>query len=177
MSTSLIMKKPNFDIQALTKKLFHQQQGTRRIKLMHPKRDWVLGLSFGLVLFVGIISWNISVYFEQRQGVQFTDTDVVAELPTYRAESVSQALDIYKIRQENFAALSGSRLPIIIEEPTAPPPGVSLPSIETASTGPESEAPDSGAAADVPPAQDAVDVESQDDSDIDIPSEPPTSTQ
>jgi hypothetical protein len=105
------MKLGNHDIQALAKKLFHHNQGVKRAKLMHPSRDWLIGVSIGMVIIILMIGWSAYTYLEKRDAIELTDTNIEPVLPVYNADIVEDALELYIRREEIFAQLNQSSAP------------------------------------------------------------------
>jgi len=128
------MKLSNPRINELAKKQFHHQPRVQRIKLMHPNRDWLIGLLLGVALMVGMGSWSAYIYFDQREAISLSNTDIVADAPLYRADLVDQALAEFTKRAEVFNELS--RTPVV-----APTPETDLVSDESTATTTEEIAP------------------------------------
>lgn len=113
------MKQTNLDIQALAKKLFHHKQGVQRPKLMHPKRDWLIGVLIGLSVIVMMIGWSAYTYLEKRDAIGMDEPAVQVDVPLYQADAVADALEIFAKRAETFNQLNQSTTPVIVlpEEP------------------------------------------------------------
>ena len=114
------MKYSNQSITALASKLFHQKQGVRRIKLMHPRRDWLLGILVGVVIMIGMGSWSAYTYFDKRDDIGLGEMTVEAQAPLYKADLVDEALAVFETRRETFNRLTGAEggVPeVIIELP------------------------------------------------------------
>jgi len=107
------MKLGNHDIHTLAKKLFHHNQGVKRAKLMHPRRDWLIGVLVGMVIIVVMIGWSAYTYLEKRDAIELTDTNVEPVLPVYNADTVQDALELYARRDEAFARLTQSNVSIV----------------------------------------------------------------
>jgi len=111
------MKLGNHDIHALAKKLFHHKQGAKRAKLMHPKRDWLIGGVVGLMIIVVMISWSAYTYLEKRDAIELTDTSVEPVVPVYNADTVQDALEIFAAREELFTQLNQPGAPVQVQSP------------------------------------------------------------
>jgi hypothetical protein len=106
------MKLGNYEIQAVAKKLFHHNRGIKRTKLMHPNRDWLIGVLVGILIIVVMIGWSAYTYLEKRDAIGLTDTSVEPVVPVYKADTVQDALDLYQNREEVFAQLNQSNVSI-----------------------------------------------------------------
>ena len=122
------MKLGNYEIQAVAKKLFHHNRGIQRTKLMHPNRDWLIGVLVGILIIVVMIGWSAYTYLEKRDAIGLTDTSVEPVVPVYNADTVQDALDLYTKREELFEELNQSRGQIIVD------PEVNIVSTTTSST-------------------------------------------
>jgi|AntRauTorckE6833_2_1112554.scaffolds.fasta_scaffold03282_3 hypothetical protein len=110
------MKLGNHDIQALAKKLFHHNRGVKRAKLMHPNRDWLIGVLVGILIIVLMIGWSAYTYLEKRDALELTDTSIEPVVPVYNADIVQDALELYTRRDEVFARLNQSSVSTIDPE-------------------------------------------------------------
>jgi hypothetical protein len=90
------------DIKKLIKRIVRQQQGLRDHQIIHPRRDWAIGLLLGSLLLLIGSAWSIMTYRE------VTDEDIVSvdpgeEQPTpYREEVVNQALERFRARAVEY---------------------------------------------------------------------------
>lgn len=107
------MKLANHNIHALAKKLFHHNQGVQRPKLMHPERDWLIGVLVGLMIIVAMISWSAYTYIEKRSAIGLDDTGVEPQVPVYKSDTVEDALEIFTQRGELFKQLNQSTIPAV----------------------------------------------------------------
>ena len=96
----------NNNISSIARKLFHQQRGVRRVRLMNPKRDWIIGLLVGLFIMVVMAGWSAFVYFIQRDDISLDNSEAQAYIPLYKADLVAEALDIFDAKAERFAELT-----------------------------------------------------------------------
>ena len=110
------MKLSNHHINALAKKLFQHNQGIQRAKLMHPSRDWLIGVLVGIMIMLVMIGWSVYTYLEKRDAIELSTANVEAEIPAYSADAVAGALELFAKREELFAQLNRSNAPTT--EPT-----------------------------------------------------------
>ena len=100
------MNNPTSQIKALAHNLFKAQPGTTRRNVMHPKRDWTIGILIGLLLLVFLGGWSTYMYFEHRNGGNISAVKVEIALPAYNAALVEQAQEFIAARSITFVALS-----------------------------------------------------------------------
>lgn len=101
------MKIDNQHIQDLAKKLFHHRQGFDQIKLVHPRRDWVIGVIVGAIIICLMAGWSVYTYLEQRQAISLESPIAEVQMPVYKAEVVEDALTIFAKRAQQFSQLTG----------------------------------------------------------------------
>lgn len=109
--------KTKTNIAVVARKLFHHKNGVRGIKLMHPNRDWMIGIVGAITIIVGMVAWSVFTYYEQREKIANTTDVTIATVPSYNAELVAQALDIAQARTDLFDSINAG---IISSPPVAP---------------------------------------------------------
>jgi hypothetical protein len=73
--------------------------------MIHPQREWVLGLVFGLLTLVGGAGWSFLTYGEvSERDVQNVDT-VEVQQTVYRGEMVEAALEQFRQKNSEYQAL------------------------------------------------------------------------
>src|SRR6056297_501120 len=105
------MKLSNYHIHTLAKKLFHHDQSIKRVKLMHPKRDWLIGVLVGIMIVSVMIAWSAYTYLEKRDAVGLSETNIDIEIPVYRSDTVEDALELFAKRKEAFEQLNQTGVP------------------------------------------------------------------
>ncbi len=128
------MSNPTQQIKQMARNLFKSKSGSGHIqvKILHPKRDWFIGIGVACCIVIGIAVWNGYTYLSNRDGGA-TDTEIVIANPRYQAELVDQALTVFEIRATNFGTIAGSVAPT----PAAPPePTIAEVSTSTATSTP-----------------------------------------
>ncbi len=92
------------DILRFAKHVYTRGQGVPDRKLLHPKRDWAIGLSvFLLIVFAGgVLSTNL---FEAYKNVQTRKVDVAIQIPVYKELLVKTVLEKYSERSEMYDSL------------------------------------------------------------------------
>lgn len=86
----------------MAKHVFKRGQGIPDKRLLHPKRDWVIGLFlFGIVLTVGSI-FSAQLFISNQD----ITTDAVSsgeQLPVYNQSLIQKVLDVYELKRNNFS--------------------------------------------------------------------------
>lgn len=99
-------------INQFAKRIISTQQGLTNQQLMHPRREWVIGVLVAICIFVASIAWSSFKYFEYQDIDQQLVSQPAAPLVVYRAALVEEALKAFagktkrldKILQENSSA-------------------------------------------------------------------------
>ena len=117
------MNNPTEQIKQITKKLFKAKAGSAHVKILHPKRDWILGLTIGFCIILGITAWNGYTYFVNRDGGA-ADTEIIIANPRYQSSVVGQALKIFETKSVEFDAIAvgvvpETPAPLIVEPESA----------------------------------------------------------
>jgi hypothetical protein len=86
------------DIKKFARELVKFDKGIKNPKLMHPSRDWQIGILSGVVLLSGVTLWNLDTYFEYREDNSISQTEEVTDSVVYRETLVKSALDSYQER-------------------------------------------------------------------------------
>lgn len=100
--------------------VFKRKQKVTQPRLVHPPRDWFIGMSIGVAILVGIMAWSGYMYISNRSSEQFQQNHEVAQPTVYRAAVVAEALEYFEDRQSRFAAVSDEALIVTPPEPTPP---------------------------------------------------------
>ena len=96
------------DIKKLAKKIFHQGRGRRSVHIMHPERDWMMGVFAAIVLILGTTVWSGINYLQVRDLIRngvLVETEATV---VYRGTVVDEALSIRDERDavvQSFVAL------------------------------------------------------------------------
>ena len=107
------------DITEIAKKMMRKHQGLRDPQIIHPRRDWIIGVFLSLVAFAGIAWWSGVSYLNYSnisviESVELADTSVV-----YKEGQVNAALELFKEQTDNYNQLLQNRVryvPTIVEE-------------------------------------------------------------
>jgi hypothetical protein len=96
------------DIKKFARELVKFDKGIKNPKLMHPSRDWQIGILSGVVLLSGATLWNLDTYFEYREDNSISQTEEVTDSVVYRETLVKSALDSYQERALTHQELRSS---------------------------------------------------------------------
>jgi len=114
-------------------------------ELVHPGRDWLLGIGSGVVISSIIIGWSAQLYFTYRDNPQDNSDQAQTDMVIYRAPLVESARIILLERGLAAAALktqaSDTVTPVAVpvEVATSTVPEVSEEAVPTATTTESSE--------------------------------------
>ena len=107
--------KNNIDIKSVFKKLARKPGALHDQQLMHPEREWVIGLIVSVFLFLITASVSVYIYFKnQTINVEVAAEDT--EKTVYRESLVEEALTIIRGREEKLRSLNKEIVPAEIEE-------------------------------------------------------------
>ena len=120
-------------IEVMAKKIIRHQQGLQDPQIMHPEREWTLGLA----IFLGILSFctffSISIYNQNKNvslGEISSDTN---EVFVYRESLVKEALEKFSQRDMELKNILGLETPAPVLEPEVITTASSTESIATTS--------------------------------------------
>jgi hypothetical protein len=120
------MNNPSQQMKQMAHTLFKAKAGLNYEKILHPNRDWFIGVAIAVCLVFGIAAWNGYTYFSNREGGA-TDTEITVANPRYQAELVGQALGVFESRSKNFLIISANSSLQPVQTET-------VPTIETSAT-------------------------------------------
>jgi hypothetical protein len=120
------MNNPTTQLQKMARNLFKPKTGSSFVKILHPERDWFIGVGIAFCIVAGITIWNGYTYFANRDGGA-SDTEITITNPRYQAELVDQALNVFESRSKNFVLISAN-------SPLQPVQTETVSSIETGTT-------------------------------------------
>ena len=95
------------EITNVAKRMLRQHRGLEDPQIIHPQREWLIGVGFSVLVFTLIVWWSVSSYIEHAH----TDTDISAEVGStdavYREVQVNAALELFAEKSEKFNKLVG----------------------------------------------------------------------
>lgn len=98
------------DIIKMAKHVFRRSRGMPDRRLLHPKRDWLIGmLMFATILIAGsIVSAQTFVSY---QDVLPADDASVGIIPTYNSATIEKVLEEYRARTILFSNIETQQIP------------------------------------------------------------------
>lgn len=110
------MKIRNQHIAKLVSNLKRSPGSLRSPQIMHPQREWVIGVVVGAVILLTLTSWSAATYIAYRSPALDVPEDGSFEPTAYRGEQVNQALEELSARTARHEALLAEAAPA--EAPT-----------------------------------------------------------
>lgn len=111
------------DISKIAKRIIRRQKGLRDHQIIHPRREWAIGLLVACLLLIGGASWSFVTYNEvSERDVQSVNTTKV-EQNVYQEGLVEAALEEFRSRREGYDVLlddTENTQPEIIEKVETP---------------------------------------------------------
>jgi flavorubredoxin len=89
------------------KQIFRHQQGLHDPQIMHPYRDWLIGLSVAVVIFVISIGISISTYTKNKNSGEDLGESGGVDVVQYRESQVNEALEKFSAREQVVIGIVG----------------------------------------------------------------------
>lgn len=105
----------------MTRTIMRHSQGLQDPKLMHPEREWFIGLMVAVTIFIVTASGSAYSYVKNRHPMA-EDTNMNEEVTVYRESIVKDALGLITARDEERTALIQQFTPAEILPEVAPEP-------------------------------------------------------
>ena len=106
----------------MARHILKHSQGLQDHKIMHPERDWLIGLGLALVIFTGSAIGSVYTYWKNKNIEVTPDESTVKETVVYREAVVKDALASFEKRNKEREALiaqfSGAELKETVSEAT-----------------------------------------------------------
>ncbi len=86
-------------IRKMAKKITGSKSGFKSPVIMHPSRDWGIGLFIAVIILLVCVMWSAEIYIKYRDiSVSETNFDK-SKIVVYRESQVNSALNLLKERQ------------------------------------------------------------------------------
>ncbi len=108
-----------FDLKKVAKKLLRKRPMSESLEIMHPKRDWSIGVLVALLMVLSITVWAGSTYLETRTAASADEIAAEVESVVYRETNVTEALRIRAERRTAVNYFLENAAPIVTEEETS----------------------------------------------------------
>jgi hypothetical protein len=82
----------NKQIENIIKSINRQRRGLRDPQIMHPEREWLIGMVLALSIFVLTATWSMTVYLKNRNASTQIEAEQQSESVVYRETMVAEAL-------------------------------------------------------------------------------------
>lgn len=93
----------NIDINKITKTIIRKNRGLEDPQLIHPARDWSIGIVSTLVVVCLAVGWSVWQYYSYT-NLTFDEATMVTMVP-YRANQVEEAIARYQARSDIHRAI------------------------------------------------------------------------
>ena len=103
-------------LKEIIKKISKRPTALRDTQLMHPKREWAVGLMVGLVFFISAASLGAYTYFK-NQAVDIQSGQAQTEDVVYRESLVEDVLNSIDTRAKNLEDLRSQTREVITPVP------------------------------------------------------------
>lgn len=95
------------EFKKMAKKILKSDRGVQNPKLMHPAREWGIGVILGFLILAASAAWSASTYISYRSSSNISSSDVDSEVVVYRALQVETALKTFAERSVRYEELVG----------------------------------------------------------------------
>jgi len=93
------------EFKKMAKKILKSDRGVQNPKLMHPAREWAVGILIGLIIIAASGAWSSNTYISYRTNSDINSNTSEKEIVVYRASQVEAALKTYADREAEFESL------------------------------------------------------------------------
>lgn len=109
--------KPDFS--KLAKHLSRSSHRVRSPQLLHPTREWFIGLAVAAVIFTGSAFWSAQMYLVHRDESVVAEPLKEVEVVVYREAVVAEALARFAAKEARYAELVQQQVFLPEENDTA----------------------------------------------------------
>ncbi len=95
----------NKHIEDIIKSINRHKKGLRDPQIMHPEREWGIGIFLAVLIFILSATWSLSLYIENRNAAAHMQTEEQPESVVYRESQVEEALARLKERTTTLNSL------------------------------------------------------------------------
>ena len=110
------MNNPLTQVATMARTLFKTQHSTARSNVLHPERDWYIGIGIGCIICTSIAAWSAYTYFENRVTNTVDNVVIEAAPPTYNEALITQAQQVIVDRATAFSAITSPAGRTIVPE-------------------------------------------------------------
>jgi hypothetical protein len=117
----------------MAKHIFKKGQRSQNPKIIHPSRDWIIGVLFALVVFGVSTGWSAHTYLQYRDVSITYDNTNDSEVIVYRESMVKKAIEIFTNRDKLHVQLKSGEVVVVLDE-TKEDPSATASSTDTVAT-------------------------------------------
>ncbi len=119
------------DIIKMAKHVFKRSKGVPDRALMHPKRDWILGLGLFTIVLLGggvVSAYHYNLY----NAIEVSSGDVPVKIVRYQTNVVTKAINYFSEREAAYQSERSIVPTRVISPPATEAPGVLADETDTA---------------------------------------------
>jgi hypothetical protein len=94
------------EFKKMAKDIFKVSKGIQNPQLVHPRREWFIGLFIGLIILGSTIVWSGNRYLFYRNLAVSENVSGKQDIPVYRETLVKEALNSYSERNNEYERLT-----------------------------------------------------------------------
>ena len=106
----------NKHIDNIVKSIGRHKKGLRDPQIMHPEREWTIGIFLALLIFIASATWSLTLYLENRNAALGAPIEEQSESLVYRESMVAQGLTRLDERAKMLASLLPQTNQVQVEE-------------------------------------------------------------
>ncbi len=105
------------EITEVAKSMLRRHRGLADPQIIHPQREWFIGIGASVLLFSLIVWWSASSYIKHSEASIESSTETVSTETVYREGQVNSALELFDAKSKRYEELVGdeSFQPTIVE--------------------------------------------------------------
>lgn len=88
------------DIKKLARKIWHHQKGVRSYTIMHPEREWAVGVVLAFTMIIVAGAWSGKTYLQNRSAIDSGVTVEEKQETVYRESLVEEAKLLFDARNQ-----------------------------------------------------------------------------
>ncbi len=104
------------EITSIAKKMMRQHRGLRDHQIIHPVRDWTIGVIISILMLAIVTWWSAMSYLAHSSTKIDNASDIVSTNTVYREAQVNEALKVFEKKREDYDFLLSGAKPIVVPE-------------------------------------------------------------
>tara|TARA_B100002051_G_C16745015_1_gene646987 strand:- start:6935 stop:7429 length:495 start_codon:yes stop_codon:yes gene_type:complete len=110
-----MINKPDFS--KIARQIFKRNGGMQNPKLIHPSREWFIGLFVCVLIVILVAAWSAFTYTSYRNISVSQNSNGAGENIVYRESMVESALEQFAERAVEHESLINGSAGVLVEEP------------------------------------------------------------